>query len=137
MTTDTDLETILRKAAPAAMDEAYRDILTAQERARTAQPEPEPVLPRPDTGPGIFGYGGEIRWNCRHRCGWYHAEWPGLEPMGPVVLPADGSPEDLSAALTRQATARHDSLQERVLAAVTEHYEQEHQEAESASHSGR
>lgn len=136
---DTDLEDIIRRAAPALLDDSFRAVLAERERARTAppEPEPEPVLPRPDTGPGIFGYGGEVRWHCRHGCGWFHAERPDLEPIGHVVIPVGGGPDDVSAAITRQATARHQALQERVLTAVTEHYEQEHQEAASASHSSR
>ncbi|AIV35632.1 hypothetical protein [Streptomyces sp. CCM_MD2014] len=139
-TTDADtedLEAIIRSAAPTLLDEAFRAMLAERERARTAPPEPEPVLPRPDPGPGIFGYGGEVRWHCRHWCGWYHAERPDLDVIGPVVIPADGGPDDVSAAITRQAKGRHQARHDRVLAAVTEHYEQEHQEAESASHSGR
>jgi hypothetical protein len=46
--------------------------------------------------------------------------------MGPVVIPVDGGPDAVSAAITRQAQERHEALQERVLAALTEHYAADH-----------
>jgi hypothetical protein len=48
-----------------------------------------------------------------------------------------GGPDALSKAITRQAEERHQALQDRVLAALTDHEDWEHGKAESALLPGR
>jgi hypothetical protein len=123
-----DLEAILQAARATAGDD-LRALLAARERTAEAEPGEAPLLPPPELpGPG---FSGAVRWSCRHRCGWSHTEHPGMEPMGPLVLPVDFRPEDVSAAVTRQAEERHQALQARVLDALTAHYAAEHQEQET------
>ncbi|MDI9829667.1 hypothetical protein [Streptomyces sp. KAU_LT] len=66
------------------------------------------------------------RWACRTGCGWAYEEDadPGLP--GPLVLPANFTPADVSAAISRQAGERHQALRDRVDAALREHYRTEH-----------
>ncbi|MFM9594064.1 hypothetical protein ACKI16_24060 [Streptomyces scabiei] len=122
-----ELEAVLQTVRATAGDD-LRDLLAARQRAAEAEPGEAHLLPPPEfPGPR---FSGAVRWSCRYGCGWSHTERPGLEPMGPLVLPVDLRPEDVSAAITRQAEERHQALQSRVLDAFTAHYAAEHQEQE-------
>lgn len=103
-------------------------LLAARHQAAEAEPGEARLLPSPELS-GPLG-SGAVRWSCQYGCGWSHTERPDLEPMGPLVLPVDFRPEDVSAAVTRQAEERHQALQARVLDALTAHYAAEHQEQE-------
>lgn len=125
-----DLEAIARSLRGTPADD-LRELLAAREKTAAADRDQEAhLLPEPEF-PGRLG-SGVVRWSCRYGCGWSHTERPGLEPVGPLVLPVGFGPDDVSEAVTRQATERHQALQARVEAAFTAHYEAEHQEAESA-----
>ncbi|MET9611738.1 hypothetical protein [Kitasatospora indigofera] len=106
-----------------------------QEQERRCLPQPE--FPYP------LGHvkAGTVRWSCPLGCGRHHDEYPGLDPVGPIVLPgtcteADGgwplsevlitcTDAELSRAITASATARADARNARVLAALDGHA-QEH-----------
>lgn len=48
--------------------------------------------------------GGTIRYHCPvDNCPWRWDERPGLEPLGPLQLPADSTPEDVGEAITASA----------------------------------
>lgn len=122
-----ELEAVLQTVRETAGDD-LRVLLAARGRAPEAEQGEAHLLPPPEFA-GPLG-SGAVRWSCRYGCGWSHTERPDLEPMGPLVLPADFRPEDVSAAVTRQAEERHQALQARVLDALTAHYAAEHQEQE-------
>lgn len=124
-----ELDAITRTLRATPADD-LRELLAAREATAAAGPVEAHLLPEPEF-PGRLG-SGDVRWSCRHGCGWSHTERPGLEPMGPLVLPVGFGPDDVSAAVTRQAGERHRALLARVEAAFTEHYAAEHQEAVSA-----
>ncbi|GAB2327897.1 hypothetical protein [Streptomyces variabilis] len=130
-----ELEAIARSVRGTPADD-FRELLAAREAAATAAPEtaaPEeahPLFGEPEF-PGRLQYGA-VRWSCREGCGWSHTETPGMEPAGPLVLPVGFGPDDLSAAVTRQAEERHRELWKRVEGAFAEHYATAHPGAESA-----
>ncbi|MEV4783951.1 hypothetical protein AB0K53_00605 [Streptomyces tuirus] len=94
------------------------------ERAREEERRRPPLvttLPAPDFVPG-----GIARFHCALRCGWYHDEAPGLEPMGLVRVPVGFTPEELSAAISAQAEARAEQFRRRVESAIAAHFASAH-----------
>lgn len=117
------------EAAVARMPHSALDEMLAARRAAESAPPPEPTIVPEPTFPYPIGTGrgGTARFSCPLRCPWYHEENPGAEPGGwSIQLPADFTPDDISAAITTQATARAEKLRARVEAALTEHYERAH-----------
>lgn len=123
-----ELEAVARSLRGTPADD-FRELLAAREAAATAGPEEAHLLPEPESG--RLG-SGTVRWSCREGCGWSHTETPGMEPAGPLVLPVGFGPDDVSAALTRQAGERHRELLKRVEGAFTEHYATAHPGVEAA-----
>lgn len=122
-----DLEAITRSLRGTAADDLHA-LLNGRERdAAGPRPHPASLLPRPEF-PREAQHAGTVRWSCPHGCGWSHTERPGLERPGPLVLPVDFRPEDVTEAITRRATASHQALQERVREALATHYSAAHPE---------
>lgn len=98
----------------------YDDILRAR-RADELAPPVVSVLPMPE-----FVNWGTVRYRCLLDCGWYHEEHPGLEMPGPLLLPADFTSEDLSAAMTSAAEVRGKARAMRVEQAIAAHFAEAH-----------
>lgn len=96
------------------------DLLRAQREAELAPPVVT-ALPMPD-----FVRGGIVRYRCLLDCGWVHDERPGLEMPGPLLLPADFTSEDLSAAMTSAAEVRGKAYVMRVEQAIATHFIEAH-----------
>lgn len=126
---DAELEAAVQAVAAAAVDDWWRAATVAREQpaATEAGQDEAHLLPLPEF-PSRPRYAGTVRWSCRYGCGWSHTELPGLEPMGPIVVPANPRPEDVTAAITRQAEERHRALLARVTDAFTGHYAAAHPE---------
>ena len=99
------------------------DLLRAQREAEQAPPPPPTTIPTPDFPKPL---GGVVRFRCPLDCGWFHDEHPGLEPMGPLLLPADFTGDDLSAALSSQAEVSSNNFRLRVEHAISEHFDAVH-----------
>ncbi|MFF2940192.1 hypothetical protein ACFVSQ_10150 [Streptomyces niveus] len=116
---DEDLEAIARSLPPVDLVQAHRQA----EAEHFANWEPS-VVPMPDFVPG-----GAVRFHCPRACGWFHDENPGLDAATDpyrLVLPLEPTSQDISDALTRQASARATALHERVSAAIVDHDRQAH-----------
>ncbi|WP_019061671.1 hypothetical protein [Streptomyces prunicolor] len=118
MSDDPNLNEVLARLSRDPVD-VFAEIEAAR-RAAEAAPLPEPsIIPMPE-----FPAFGLVRYPCPLGCGWHHDERPGLEPFGPITLPAD--PGALSAALTAHADARAEALRQRIENALSDHYEVAH-----------
>lgn len=96
-----------------------------------ARLEAEPVLPPLSTIPAPefphpLRLGGVVRYRCPLDCGWHHDARPDDEPMGPLLLPAGFTTEDLSAAISSQAVVRSNNFRLRVEQAIAEHFDASH-----------
>ncbi|WP_411092341.1 hypothetical protein [Streptomyces sp. 049-1] len=102
-----------------------------QDAARmAAEAEQAPPLMRGPEFPWGLHYFNAVtaRYTCRRPgCGMAYLEAVDELP-GPLTLPADFTPDDLSAAITAQASERSRLRQERVERAFTEHYRTDHPE---------
>lgn len=99
---------------------SYDDVLKAR-RADEMAPPVVSALPMPD-----FVRGGTVRYRCLLDCGWHHDEHPGLEMPGPLLLPANFTSEDLSAAMTSAAEIRGKAYVMRVEQAIAAHFAEAH-----------
>lgn len=98
----------------------------AADAARMQEQPPVPLVP-PAVSP--YGMGSTItRWSCRTGCGWSYEEDADPGPPGPLVLPVAFTADDVSAAISAQATARHEAQLDRVQGAITDHYRAAHPE---------
>ena len=88
--------------------------------AREVVPEPS-IIPAPELLDG-----GRVRFPCPLGCGWGHVEDPGTELFGPLLLPADFTGADLSAAITAQADERAEERRRRVEEAIRDHFTESH-----------
>jgi hypothetical protein len=126
----TERDTVDRiNALLAEMPPLVAQHLVQQLAAETERMQTEPPVPL--VPPPAFPYGMDApraRWSCRTGCGWGHEEETDPGPPGPLVLPANFTPDDVSAAISAQATARHEALRARIESAFTEHYRTEHPE---------
>jgi hypothetical protein len=103
-------------------------MLRAQREAEQAPWPPPSIIPQPEfvrVGP----FESLARFHCPLGCGWWHDENPDGD-MWPltIVVPADPTPEDFSAAISAQAAARGERLRARVDKAITDHYDETHPE---------
>lgn len=102
------------------------------EEAERLQAEPPPLVP----GPAFpYGRGSTMaRWSCRTGCGWAYEEDadPGLPQA--LVLPADFTADDVSAAISAQAAERSGARLDRVQEAFVEHYRTAHPDLLEESH---
>lgn len=125
MTPDPDLDELLARLPLKSPAEVWAEMEAACKAAEAAPPPEPSIIPMPD-----FPYGfrhplsGTMRFHCPLGCGWHHDENPSLEPVGPLILPAD--PAKLSEALTAQADARAEAFCRRVELAITGHYAAAH-----------
>lgn len=129
-TSDLDLEAALAPLPAPSLD----DVLRAQREAAAAPPSEPSIIPEPTYPYGLTMHrlAGTVRWSCVHGCGWAHDENPGLEATSMrIVLPADFTGQDISDALTTQATDRHKAMRQRVEDAITEHYARAHPDRQS------
>jgi hypothetical protein len=94
----------------------YDDVLRARREAELA-PLVVSALPMPE-----WMRGGIVRYRCHLDCGWFHDENPGLEMPSPLLLPADFTSEDLSAAMTSAAEVRGKAYVMRVEQAIAAHF---------------
>lgn len=97
------------------------DLLRARREAEQAPPPPPTTIPQPD-----FPSFGVVRFQCHLDCGWHHEEQPGLEPMGPLLLPANFTSDDLSAAISSQAEVSANAFRLRVEQAISDHFDAAH-----------
>ena len=103
------------------------DMLAAWRQDAAAPPPPPSLIPAPEYPYGLrSARAGTARFSCPLGCGWYHEENPGAEQPGPIRLPAEFTPDDLSAAITAQANARGEEMHARVEEAITAHYAEAH-----------
>lgn len=111
------------QAAAARLQPPSLDDITRARREAAQTPPLVTTIPTPDF-PKPFG--GVVRFHCPLGCGWHHDEHPGLEPMGPLRLPADFTPDDLSAAITSQAEVRGNDFRLRVEQVIAVHFDEAH-----------
>lgn len=116
MSDDFDLDALMGRLPMPTVE----DLLRAQREAELAPPVVT-ALPMPD-----FVRGGIVRYRCLLDCGWFHDERPGLEMPGPLLLPADFTSEDLSAAMTSAAEVRGKAYAMRVEQAIAAHFAEVH-----------
>lgn len=112
-----DIEAAMARLPQPTID----DLLRARREAEQAPPPPPTTIPTPE-----FPSFGVVRFNCPLGCGWRHDENPGLEPMGPLLLPADSTPDDLSAAISSQAAVRGNNFRLRVEQVIADHFTEAH-----------
>ncbi|MEV0016719.1 hypothetical protein [Streptomyces tendae] len=98
-------------------------------RAEAESDQAPPLMRGPEFPWGLHGFNAvTARYTCRQRgCGMVYLEAVDELP-GPITLPVDFTPDDLSAAITAQASERHEARLARVEAAFREHYRAEHPE---------
>lgn len=116
---DDEIEALVRNLPPVGPFEAHQR--AQEDHFATWEPS---VIPMPE-----FLRGGTVRFSCPRGCGWAHDENPGLDAANEpyrLTLPPAATSQDISDAISRQATARSDALQERVAAAIVAHDEQAH-----------
>jgi hypothetical protein len=105
------------------------EMLRAQREAELTPP-PATTIPQPEFPHPLRSIlGGTVRYHCPLDCGWYHDARPDDEPMGPLLLPAGFTTEDLSEAVSSQAAVRVNNHRLHVEQAIQEHFD--------ASHPGR
>lgn len=119
MADDFDFDALPRRSTADVM----REIQDARRAAEQAPPPPPSTIPAPDFAPG-----GIVRFHCPLDCGWHHDENPGLKPMGPLLLAADFTTEDLSAAISSQAEVRGNNFRLRIERAIAVHFAETHPE---------
>jgi hypothetical protein len=96
------------------------DVLRAQREAK-ATPPPVSAMPQPDFRPG-----GVARFHCPLDCGWHHDENTDPGPVGSLLLPANFTGEDLSAAITSAVEVRSNDFRLRVEQAISDHFDAAH-----------
>ncbi|MFD4921129.1 hypothetical protein ACFWNE_07395 [Streptomyces goshikiensis] len=109
---DRDLDAFVGDLPAPTID----DVLRARREAEQAPPVVT-ALPMPE-----FVRGGIVRYRCLLDCGWFHDENPGLERPGPLLLPADFTAEDLSAAICGASEVRSKAFVMRVEQAIAAHF---------------
>lgn len=119
----------IEAALHAMPDTSLADMERARREAGNAPPPTPPLLPMPD-----LVHRGRwrtvFRYPCPHACGWYYERDPATEPYDfRLVLPANHTPDDVSAALTARANAQADSAADRVRQAIAGHLELEQNQA--------
>jgi len=111
-----DIEAAVARLPKLSID----DLLRARREAEQAPPPPPSTIPEPEFLPGCVS-----RFNCPLGCGWHHDE--GTDPpMGSLLLPADFTGDDLSAALTSQAAVRGNNFRLQVERAIADHFTEAH-----------
>jgi hypothetical protein len=116
MEDEFDFDAALAKIPQPSMD----DLLRAQREAEQTPP-PATTVPQPSFPPG-----GTTRFHCPLDCGWYHDENIDPGPVGSLLLPADFTGEDLSAAITSAAEVRSNNFRLRVEQAISDHFDAAH-----------
>lgn len=119
------LEEMPRETAASLVQRLHED---AGRMAAEAD-QPPPLMHGPEFPWGLHGFNAvTARYTCRQPgCGTVHLEAVDELP-GPITLPVNFTPDDLSAAITAQADERHQARLARVDAAFREHYRTEHPE---------
>lgn len=112
-----DIEAAMKRIPKPTID----DLLRARREAEQTPPPPPSTIPTPD-----FPSFGVVRFRCPLDCGWFHDEHPGLESMGPLLLPAGFTSDDLSAAISSQAEARGNNFRLRVEQSIADHFTEAH-----------
>ncbi|MFK0063323.1 hypothetical protein ACIQTN_29355 [Streptomyces werraensis] len=114
-----------RESAAALVQRLHQDLARAAAEAEQAPP----LMRGPDFPWGLKGFNAATaRYTCRRPgCGMVYLEAVDELP-GPITLPVNFTPDDLSAAITAQASERHQERLARVEAAFREHYRTEHPE---------
>lgn len=99
------------------------DYLKARRETEQALPPPPSTVPYPEfVGP----FGGVARFHCPLNCGWFHDENPDPGPMGPLLLPANFTSDDVSAAISSQAEVCGNNFRLHVEQAIAEHFDAVH-----------
>lgn len=114
-----------RETAAALVQRLHED--TARLAAEAL--EPAPLMRGPEFPRGLHGLNAvTARYTCRQPgCCMVYLEAVDELP-GPLTLPVNFTPDDVSAAITAQASERHEARLDRVDAAFREHYRTEHPE---------
>ncbi|MGX1301313.1 hypothetical protein RKD35_002801 [Streptomyces albogriseolus] len=120
-----------QEAAAALVQRLHQD--TARMAAEADQAPP--LMRGPEFPWGLKGFNAvTARYTCRQPgCGTVYLEAVDELP-GPLTLPVNFTPDDLSAAITAQAAERHQARLERVEAAFRDHYRTEHPELLEDTH---
>lgn len=101
------------------------EFLRARRETEWSPPEPS-VIPQPEFP---VRFGGIVRYRCPLGCAWHHDENPGRDAAVEslrLTLPANCTPDDLSAALDAHANERARTVRARIEQAITDHYETAH-----------
>ncbi|MEC3995025.1 hypothetical protein VSR01_16390 [Actinacidiphila sp. DG2A-62] len=87
---------------------------------------PAPTFPRDPSRPWLACPA--ARYACPRGCGWFHDEPTDDGAPLRIVVPADPTPDDVTAALTARADARAEQLHARIQEAITGHLADAHPE---------
>jgi hypothetical protein len=117
MADDFDLDAVFARLPQPSL----ADIQQARHEAEQGPPPPPSTIPQPEFLPGCIA-----RFHCPLACGWHHDESTDPGPMGPLLLPADFTSVNLSAALTSEAEIRGNGLRLRIEQAIAEHFTEAH-----------
>lgn len=90
-------------------------------REAAAAPPVATTMPMPD-----FPRFGVARYQCPLGCGWHHDETLGTEPPGPLLLPANPSPQNINDAITSMAEVRANAYGRRVENEIANHFRDAH-----------
>lgn len=114
-----DLDAALARIPVPSLADIERLRREAEQAPPTATTIPQPDFPVP--------LGGIVRFHCPLGCGWHHDEDPGAEPMESLLLlPANFTSDDVSAAISSQADVRVNNFRLRVELAISEHFDAAH-----------
>ncbi|MGW1744616.1 hypothetical protein ACWCRD_03150 [Streptomyces sp. NPDC002092] len=115
---DDDLAAVLAGLSMPSLADIERMRREAEQAPPAVTTIPQPDFPIP--------FGGVARFHCPLDCGWRHDEGPDVEPMGPLLLPAGFTSDDVSAAISAQADVRANNFRLRVELAISEHFDAAH-----------
>ncbi|MFI0934557.1 hypothetical protein ACH4RG_22905 [Streptomyces sp. NPDC021019] len=127
---DTELDDVVASLRFGSVAEDWAALLAAQKAAQAAPPPPPSLIPMAvfPHEPGV-GWCGVARWECQRKgCGWGVEMSVGTEPVGPLILPVDFTPADLSAAISAGAESRAAAQREALEHAFREHLREVHAE---------
>lgn len=122
---DAMLQAAAAQLAPVDLAAALAAHRTAATTPQTPQSViPDPTFPRDPARPWLAC--SVARYACPRGCGWFHDEPTDDQTPIRLVMPADPTPDDITAAITAHANDRADRTRRRIEAAITEHFDGVH-----------